>query len=404
MNVYLARQPIYSIDKTPAAFELLYRDSDKNVYNTEMDGNQSTRAVITHSLFMFDLEKLTQNKPAFVNFTRDLILEKVPMLLNSNNFTIEILEDVELDEPLIERLAELKQAGFTLALDDYAGAEIPDKALSLIDIIKVDFLLTSQDMRKKIAMTFLPKKKKLLAEKIETKEDFEYAVKTGYELFQGYYFSKPIMLQSKRKDIASTSYFKLMKELTAEELNYKKLSEIIYTDAHLTYHLLKKMNSLQYYRAHTVKSVEMALAHMGENEIRRWITLLLMRNVAGEGMDNLIRTGLIRAVFCECMAKKILGGFSETAFTLGMFSIISREDKNFFNILESLKVSDVLQSALQGEHPLGVILELAELYEAGEWKQLKAVLNEQFPEAGYQNLAAMYMAAVNYADNVFALK
>lgn len=279
MNVYLARQPIYSIDKTPAAFELLYRDSDKNVYNTELDGNQSTRAVITQSLFMFDLEKLTQNKPAFVNFTRDLILEKVPMLLNSNNFTIEILEDIELDELLIERLTELKQAGFTLALDDYTGVGIPDKALSLIDIIKVDFLLTPRDMRKKIARTFLPKKKILLAEKVENREDFDDAARNGYELFQGYYFSKPIMLKSKRKDI-------------------------------------------------------------------------------------------------------------------------SREDKDFFNILESLKVSDILQGALQGDNQLGVILDLAELYETGNWRQLKAVLDEHFPESGYQNLAAMYIAAVNYADSV----
>lgn len=236
----------------------------------------------------------------------------------------------------------------------------------------------------------------------EIKDDFDDAVRAGYELFQGYYFSRPVVLKTKRKDIGSTSYFRLIQELSAEELDYRKLADIIYTDAHLTYHLLKKMRKLQYYRTHTIHSVEMALVHIGENEIRRWSTLLLMRKMLGDGMDDLIRTGLIRAVFCECMAKNFLGDFSEAAFGMGMFSIISKEDNDFGGILESLQFSNILLDDPPGGSQLGDLLTLAELYEAGRWDELKALLIEKFPQSGLHNLSAMYIAAVNYADSILS--
>lgn len=402
MDVYIARQPILSSNKTLSGFELLYRDSESNFYNPNVDGNHATSAVLAEAISVFDLHKLTRGKVAYVNFTRDLLLQGTPMLLDPKQFAIEILEDVEFDAPVIEQMRELKSAGYTLVLDDYVGNPVPEDALTLIDTVKVDFLGADRTRRKSIARDLRRRGKKMLAEKVETKEDFQEAILYGYDLFQGYYFSKPVVLKKNAMDISSASYIKLLKEVSSADIDLNKIANIIYPDAHMTYKLLKKMRTVQYYRGHTVTSIKHALVRMGINEVRRWIMLLLMRNVMGDDMDELLRIALIRAVFCECLSENLHSGTGADAFLVGIFSIIESEDAAFNELLDSIQAADTIKHALTGENQLANILQLIKLYENGNLEETRDLLQKNFPGLKMQSLSSIYMAAVNYADNVLS--
>lgn len=305
MDNYIARQPILSYDKKLFGYELLYRDGGVNAFSGQISGDVATRTVISNALLNFDLDTLTNGRKAFVNFTRQLLLDGTPMALDPEQFVIEILEDVELDTPLIMMLKKYKDAGYTLALDDYTGTRLPYEVQGLLDIIKVDFLETSREQQQRIVREQKGRDICLLAEKVEDEADFHSAVSMGYQLFQGYFFSCPVVLRRDTISMSSVTYLKLAKEVSRPEISFARLAEIIHPDAKATYLLVKKMRTVRYYRGHTVTSITQALLRMGVDEVRRWVCLLLLQNVIGKDMDELIRISLIRAVFCECLCSRL---------------------------------------------------------------------------------------------------
>lgn len=404
MESYIARQPIFSTEKILFGYELLYRDNENNAFPAHLDGDTATRKVISNALLTFDIEALTKGHMAFVNFTRQLLLEAVPMLLNPKNFAIEILEDVDLDLPLLVMLRKYKAAGFTLALDDYTGSYIPYEILSLLDIIKVDFRCTDREQQKKIAYSVKSKNITLLAEKVEDHDDFQIALSLGYTLFQGYYFSKPLVLKKNSLSIATFSYTKLVREIDRPELDFKRIADIIYTDAQFTWLLMKKMRTPEYYRGHTVNSISLALTRMGSNEVRRWVMLLLLQNVIGGEMDELIRTGIIRAVFSECLSTSLSPELQHGAFSAGLFSVIASKEETFYQTLESFDLGKMIRGALTGKNDLSHSLDLILAYEAGDWTLVNFLRNQYFPNVDSYDLSTMYMASVNYADSVITDK
>lgn len=400
MESYIARQPIFQQDRKLFAYELLYRDGADNAFFGQVDGNAATRRVLSNALMTFDLDSLTKGHLAFVNFTRSLLMEEVPMLLEPGVFAIEILEDVALDDALAEKLEMYKEAGFTLALDDYTGTEIPKKVLSLLDIVKVDFRLTSREQQRNISRRLRDRKIKLLAEKIENDSDFQDAIAMGYRYFQGYYFSKPMVLKKNAHSMATMTYLKLMEEVVKPELDFSRLAGIIYPDAELNLLLLKKMRTVQYHRRHEVKSISVALARMGEDEVRRWILLMLLQNVIGKEMDELIRVGLIRAVFCECLCSRMDEKLQRVSFGAGIFSVIATKDETFLATLENVQGGKLLAEALTGKNAIGHALSLIQEYERADWKMVTFLIKQYMPDLSSQEISAMYMAAVNYADAV----
>jgi len=186
-----------------------------------------------------------------------------------------------------------------------------DFGMSLIDIIKIDFIDTTKEQRAAFAPPLVNAGKVLLAEKVETKEDVQEAMSLGCQLFQGYYFSKPIMMKKSSMEISSVSYMKLAKEINAPDINLNNIAWIINSDAHLTYKLLRRMKTLQYYRGNNITSINRALVMMGDAEVRRWIMLILLRNVTNTQSAELIRTALIRAFLSEKLAQGRCWGISK---------------------------------------------------------------------------------------------
>lgn len=402
--IYIARQPIFNTSQNVYAYELLYRDTEENIFNSQVDGDFATGTVISESILNFGMSELTNGKKAFINFTQSYILNKAAYLLNPDQFVIEILEDVVFTIEVIDALYTLKAAGFDLALDDYVGLSLTDEILSLIDIIKIDFRATTREERAEFAPRLKSAGKILLAEKVETKTDIAEAFSLGCQLFQGYYYSRPAMLKRNSLDISSVSYMKLSRELSLPTINLERIAWIIHWDAHLTYKLLKRMKTLQYYRGNAITSIRRALVMMGDDEVRRWVMLVLIRGIVDSKSDELVRIALIRAFMCEKLARETDNHlYSAKAFSTGMFSIIPYEDNLSAESLKDLQIPEDIKDALLGkDNILRRLLDLAMAYENGNWQEMEQLSGGDSPLVNIKSLPALYYLSISAADEMLS--
>lgn len=404
-SVYIARQPIFDASGQVEAYELLYRNTEQNFSNASTIGDEeATSAVISESILNFGMYELTNGKKAFVNFAEGYLLNKAAYLLDPGQFVIEILENVVFTVEVIDAVYSLKAAGFEVALDDYIGTEIPEEILSMIDIVKIDFKDTTSQQRAAFAPGLLKAGKTLLAEKVETKEDVQEATSLGCQLLQGYYFSKPVMMKKKSMEISSVSYQKLSKELTAADIDLNNIAWVVNSDAHMTFKLLKRMNTLQYYRGNSITSIKHALVLMGNDEVRRWIMLILLRDMSNTKSDELIRAALIRAFMCEKMTREIgRQELAPAAYSTGMLSILSNNAQNLEELLNSIQIPVLVRDALSGKDTLlKRLLEIAISYETGHWNKLEYLISYSVPELSLKLLPGLYMMSVSAADDMLS--
>lgn len=376
MDIFVARQPIFNTRKKVIAYEILYRSNRKNVYDLDQDGDVATAAVVTDTLLNFGLESLTGNKPAFINFTHRLIMEDLPSLFSPKQLTIEILETTVVDDALVEKCKSLKEKGYVIALDDFVGGQEYDQLMPYIDIIKVDFLVLRSDGRKYIADKYRDTEIQLLAEKVETEKDFREALSFGYTLFQGFFFEKPVICQGKSMGFSSFKYIEILKETVDEEVDFKRISEIIKSDVALTYKLLRMINSPAFNTINEVTSVKHALAILGLKEIRKWATLILLRELSAEKPSEIVRVSLSRAIFSEKVAPYFgLGERHAEVFIVGLFSLIDAiMERPLFEILDQLPLSVDLKDALLGApNAFHNILRLLVYYEKGNWDMVMTI-------------------------------
>lgn len=403
--VYIARQPIFDIAGHVQAYELLYRSTEQNISTAKAVGSEeATGTVISESILNFGMDELTNGRKAFVNFAEGYLLNKAAYLLDPEQFVVEILESVAFTIEVIDALYTLKSAGFDVALDDYIGTSIPSDILSLIDIIKIDFKDTTREQRASFAPGLIKAGKTLLAEKVETKEDVQEAMALGCQLFQGYYYSKPIMMKKSSMNISSVSYLKLSKELTAPAINLNNIAWIINSDAHLTYKLLRRMNTLQYYRGNTITSIKRALVMMGDDEVRRWIMLILLRDMTNTKSDEQIRTALIRAFLCEKLARE--SGYQKyisEAYSTGMLSILVDGQQDSKETLGDVQIPPFVRDALSGkDNILKHFLDIAICYESGNWNKLEYLIAYSIPELSSKLLPGLYLMSVSAANEMLS--
>ena len=224
MEIYLARQAIYDKDGNVIAYELLFRNSMENYFSGNIDEEKATIKLIANC-GTIGLGKLTNNKRAFINFPRGVLLKDMISLLEPENIVVEILENVEATEDILLYLEELKEKKYLLSLDDICNWERCRQFGDLIDIYKIDFMTTDKEAREKILSEIknINPKAELLAEKIETEEEFNEALEKGYSYFQGYYFSKPVMVAENDIPVKNLNCFNIMVELMNPEFDMDKV-------------------------------------------------------------------------------------------------------------------------------------------------------------------------------------
>lgn len=403
MKICVARQPIYNADTSIFAYELLYRSGKINAFPVGTDSKTATLSVVSDALVSFGLGELTNNKIAFVNFDKALIMSEIPDLLTNGRFVIEILETTDVDDFFLAHVKMWKQKGYIFALDDYVGEDGFSKLLPYVDIVKVDFKLTTSEQRLEIAQKLLPLGKQLLAEKVETEEEYKTAKSAGYTLFQGYFFGHPMMLSRELPNAQKITYSRIFRELSGKSFEFRKLSRIVRNDVNLSYKLLNNVNTYRYYRGHRISSVHSALVHMGAEEIRKWISLVFIRDSVVEHNDENVKTALARGVFAELVAVMLnKPALRDDAFMAGMFSMIDiiMQD-NMINVLDTICVSDEVREALlQKDGDLSGIIKFVLNYEQGNWKE--ALTYAKSKKLNIDKLSRGYILTLRYADGVFS--
>ncbi|MBC9785199.1 HDOD domain-containing protein [Heliobacterium chlorum] len=370
MEIFVGRQPIYDTQYNIVAYELLFRSGLENYYKNT-DGDYATKGVITDTFSLIGIQQMTNGKPAFINFTRNLLLEDVAFLLPKDLVVLEILEDVEPDKDIIDACIRLKMSGYKIALDDFVFHEKYLPLIELADIIKVDFLTTKPSERARLIKTCSKRPNiKFLAERVEGLKDFQEGLDLGYSLFQGYFFSKPEVITSRDLPHCNLNSLTVIKELSQGDLEIDKLEEIIKRDVSLSYKLLKFINSSLFGFSTRIESIRHAIVLLGKKEVTRWVTLITFRNMCDIAFPELVNTSLITAKCCETLAPYVgLKGRSSDLFLLGLFSVLDiLFGKPFAEILADLPISQDVKQALCGEpNRFRWLLDLVATYRDGEW-------------------------------------
>lgn len=371
MEVFLARQPIFDLNQNVNAYEILYRSGFKNNFNG-IDGDKASREVIFNTFQTFGIENLTNGKPVFINFTENLINDDTATLFSKDFLVVEILEDVLPNERVIEKSKVLKEMGYKIALDDFVYKPEYEGLIELADIIKIDFLISNREEIEKVSKDLKNRNIELLAEKVETRKEFEYAKSLGFSLFQGYFFSKPEIVLSKKLQPIKTTFLQLVNKVNENEIDFNVISKIVSMDLALTYNLLKLVNSAAFGFRYRIESVKHALVALGEREIKKWIYLIVVNSMGKDQPDELTRLSLIRARFNELIALNTrYSRDSEEFFLVGLFSLLDVIlQRPMEEVLDELKVTNRVKNALiHGKGELGIIYKMILFYEIGDWDE-----------------------------------
>jgi len=400
---FIARQPIFDRNQRVFGFELLFRPGKLNSPG-EFDPDEATRHVIADVMLLHGWEKLTDHRKAFINFTAEALAGDYVATLPKDQVVIEILETVEPAREVLANCLRLKEAGYCLALDDVQACSRVEDFLDLADIVKVDFRASTPEERRLLIVRFAPRGIALLAEKVETYEEFQLAKKAGFHLFQGYFFSKPQMISSRDLPTFQANYLHILQAIHRPELNRKEVERILKTETSLCYKLLRYLNSPFFGFRTTISSIGHALTLLGEDQFRRWASLLAVTSMAAGKPEELVVTSLTRAAWCESLADEFaMTGREGDLFLLGLFSLIDAMlDQPLSELLEHLPLSEEIRlGLLLRDSPFADVLRVVEAYEGGDWEELAhlttslGIHETKIPET--------YLNALEWARGIFEL-
>lgn len=397
MESFVARQPILTRGKKLFGYELLFRGGMNNLF-PNVDGNVATSNLLSSSFLSIGIDNISGGKRAFVNFTEQLLLKETPSLFPSETLVVEVLENVEPTPQMIEACTNLKNKGYTIALDDFVYAEKYQKLVDLADIIKVDFMNSTDEEIQKIVETVQRTPCRLLAEKIESYEEFEQAKQMGFSFFQGYFFSKPEVLRNKEIPLGKLTTLQLIAEINKTDLDIEVMEKIINQDVAMSYKLLQYLNSAYYSRLSPLKSIRQAIAFLGEKGARLFVTLVATAQLADGKPDELAKLSIIRSRFLENIGKEIHQDSNEL-FMLGLFSLISAMlDKPMDQLANQLPLSDTIIDALvNNSGPYAIFLKLLESHEKGDWEEFQTALD--YLSLNPEKISEFYLDAIAMAEN-----
>lgn len=363
-KIFIGRQPILNTKEELIAYEVLFRDTKANF--CDVDNSFATASVIANTVYNFGIDNILDNKKGFINFNYEMIMnDKMIDILPPQNIVIEILETMKIDKAVVNKCKDLKQKGYLLAVDDFIGDEEHYKEiLNIIDIVKVD-LIGVKDLK-----STTEKLKKynveLLAEKVETKEEFELCKKLGYSYFQGYFFAKPTIIEGKKIDASYHSLIKLV-EILERDADIKHIVDIFKEESGLSYQLLYVLNNTVSAVKKEITSIQQAISMLGISNVRKWVMLLLYmqdsEDKANCKCNPICQMALKRAKMMEVFEKHRKNSTKvtiEEAFVTGLLSLLDvllgvRKDEIFSEISVS---GDIKYSILNCDGKYSDILSL----------------------------------------------
>jgi len=373
-TVYLGRQPILDAALQVAGYELLHR-AGMVAAAAITDGDKASQEVAARTLLDFGLDRLVGGHPAYLNSTLNFITSGSYRLLPAAQVVLEVLEDTEVTDELRASLRQALAEGYRFALDDYAGPCPQDELAPLAAVVKVDLRAVAPGDLTRLTerLRTLTPGAALLAEKVETAEELERCRALGFELYQGFYFSRPTTLTQREVPISALSMLELTASLQRPDLRLREMESIIDREPVLAYRLLRLVNAGSVSLPKRVTSIHQALVLLGIENVRRLATLLSL-SALGAGAEHLVEESAIRARMCQKLASEEDPSLAEAAFTTGLLSMLDvLIGVPLEELIARMPLTPAIQAAIvEGSGPLGRILDRVVSYGGGDLEQMAA--------------------------------
>lgn len=374
---FVARQPILDQQQELIAFELLYRDGEKNAFPVDISSSQATRKLLAEQLLGYQSKVLGECR-GFVNFSYDCLIEGIPFDFPSDALVVEVLETCAPDDKLFAALIELKQAGYTIALDDHIESSDWHRFYPLVDIIKIDIHQTSLLKARGLMDKLVDHDICFLAEKVETNQEFQRAKDFGFELFQGYFFTKPEIIKNRKINTSFNDLVRLTQCLAEPKIDFDEVSVIVSRNPVLSHQLLNFVNACSALNT-PIKSLKQAVAYLGEDKLKKFASYAVISSFAPGKPSALYLLSLHRAKMFQLMMAYLKGPeLVNSAYLCGLLSLIDAIlDVDLKTALNKIKLdSSIKQALLQGEGMLGELLALSQSIEASQWQEIEHIRHQ----------------------------
>ncbi|AUM12768.1 EAL and HDOD domain-containing protein [Ketobacter alkanivorans] len=395
MEIFLARQPVFDRNLNAVAYELLFRSGNVGTAIID-DPTKATMQVMVNAFSEIGLEKITNGKPALVNITHDILVRgDLPKGLQKLLIP-EVLEDVVVDGNVIQEVKNLVALGYKVALDDFVYSDAWRPLIGLAHYIKLDVMaLGTAGVREQLARLKAcgNVQGKLLAEKVETHEEYELYKALGFDFFQGYFLSKPHVMVGQSVPASSLVITSLLGEVSKHDYDVDRVAHILAQDPRLSYKLMRVVNSASFGLSRTVKSIDDTIVLLGAYELKRWAAMLAFSAVDNKASELMV-TAIIRAKMCELVAKRLQRQHPGSYFTAGLLSMLDALlDRPLEQIFSQMPLSAELELALlTGSGDIGCVLLSVKAYEDGRF--------DDIPTMGLEatDMWEVYMEALEWAD------
>lgn len=368
MAAVLGRQPILDQNGVTYGYELLYRSNADEAFS-ELYEDEATSTVINNSFYQTEIGAISSGKKSFINFTSKLILDEIWSVLPKQNVVIELMDTIVPNAELIQSVRNIKNQGYTIALDDITNSASMEQLVEFADIIKIDVKDSDPAAVQRLAEKYLLQGKKVLAEKVETLKEYKDCRDWGFTLFQGYFFAEPQIVESQKIPESRASKLQLMQQIHQPDIDYGDLVDVLKSDPGLTMKLLKYINSVSMGVRHEITNLRQALALIGLNNFKKWATVLIMSSISDDKPRELMRLSLYRGRFCELLSDQInVDDKSSEYFLTGIFSLMDAAfNTPMERLVEELPLADeIIETLLGNETKLQIALQLSQALEQNQ--------------------------------------
>lgn len=389
----VARQPIYDTGMAVVGYELLYRGSEQARQAQIDDPIQATLTVLANTLEI-GLDRLTAGMPIHINFPRELLVSDSPIPLPADRVVVEVLEDVPDEPQVLAALARLRKHGHRIALNDYSPTATGPALLEVADIVKLVTRNRTREQLEPMVRSLKARGLQLIAEEVETVEQFEQCSELGFDQFQGYFLQHPQTFRTQRVPASRLGMLRLVAALNGDVDSFEEIEKLVSQDVSMPYRVLRCINSSYYNLPRRIDSIHQAIVILGIDNLRRLCTLVAMQTFA-ERPPSLFVNALVRGRMCEQLAR--LAGVKDTGpyFITGLFSLLDvLTGMPLPELMNELPLTSAVERALlREEGPIGAALTCTRAYERGAWEKV------QFEKLDAALIRAAYVDAVFWAED-----
>lgn len=401
MNVYMARQPIFDNENNVYAYELLYRSNGKqNEYNG-VSGDESTADVVTNAFFGLDVKNIIGSAKAFINFTGNLLKRGIPKMLSPEILVVEVLENQLTDEDLLNSCQELKELGYMIALDDFEYSNAYSELFQLGDLVKIDFR-TSKRSIEETAYICRYTNKLMLAEKIETREEVEYAKKLGCTFMQGYYFAKPAIMSGSSIQPLPVNLMEIMQLISEPEPDIGAIVEVMSRDTAMCQRVLRLIGSSYFGTANKVASINQAVMVLGLDYLREWVYLMGMQKLTHNDNVEVMKTSLLMAKFCKKISLLIpeVEEQSESFYLMGLLSmVVFGGERALAQALDEFPLTNEIKNGLLRRGGVySDVFEMALCYANANWERFEEIAEKYNIDSS--RIAGLFVECTKEIDQI----